>query len=311
MDRNARGTGKMTDAELSRKLGHYQRLASRCLAVGLIGVIGGIVSFFAVRDPALRAILAAVLFFGGICCAVFLGGGARKKLKLLLQAQIGYFFQSELAQFFGPMLDDAELRIDKTFLQSLPLLEGRWEECFVEDNYTARYRGLPFSAANVRLDHTYRRGNPREGYETCSDTVFRGLVLRCKTRIPAPSPIRGSARTESDSSGVKTGNAAFDRRFRVTAEPEQDARCLLTPEFLQLIGTLERDAAGKLLGFLWDGEVFSLAIETNYAFASIASHVDLRDLDAARRSYRNSLQAMAELLDLLLTDTALFAGQDQ
>lgn len=309
MNRNASGTGKMTDAELSRKLGHYQRLASRCLAVGLIGVIGGIVSFFAVRDTALRVILVAVLFFGGICCAIFLGGGAQKKLKLL-QAQLGDFFQSELAQFFGPILDDAGLRIDKAFLQSLPLLEGRWEECFVEDNYAANYRGLPFSAANVRLDHVYRRGAPREGYETCSDTVFRGLVLRCRTRIPAPSPIRGSARTESDSSGVKTSNAAFDRRFRVTAEPEQDALCLLTPEFLQLIGTLERDAAGKLLGFLWDGEVFSLAIETNYAFASIASHVDLRDLDAARRSYRNSLQAMAELLDLLLTDTALFAGQD-
>ena len=45
MNRNASGTGKMTDAVLSRKLGHYQRLASRCLAVGLIGVIGGIVSF--------------------------------------------------------------------------------------------------------------------------------------------------------------------------------------------------------------------------------------------------------------------------
>ena len=308
MNRNARGTEKMTDAELSRKLGQYQRLASRCLAVGLLGVIGGIVSFFAVRDTSVRVILVAVLFFGGLCCAIFLGGGARKKLKLLLQEQLGDFFQSELEQVFGPMLDDSELCIDKAFLQSLPLLEGRWEECFVEDNYTAVYRGLPFSAANVRLDHVYRRGAPREGYETCSDTVFLGLVLRCRTRIPAPSPIRGSARTDAEGSGVKTGNAAFDRRFCVTAEQEQDASCLLTPEFLQLIGTLERDAAGKLLGFLWDGEVFSLAMETNYAFASIASHVDL---DAARRSYRNSLQAMAELLDLLLTDTVLFAAQDQ
>lgn len=77
------------------------------------------------RDPALRAILVAVLFFGGICCAIFLGGGAQKKLKLLLQEQLGDFFQSELAQFFGPILDDAGLRIDKAFLQSLLLLEGR------------------------------------------------------------------------------------------------------------------------------------------------------------------------------------------
>ena len=235
MNRNARGTEKMTDAELSRKLGHYQRLASRCLVVGLIGVIGGMVSFFAVRDTALRAILVAVLFFGGLCCAIFLGGGARKKLKLLLQEQMGDFFQSELEQVFGPMLDDAELRIDKAFLRSLPMLEGRWEECFVEDNYTAVYRGLPFSAANVRLDHVYRRGTPHEGYETCRDALFLGLVLRCRTRMPAPSPIRGSARTEADNGGVKTGNTAFDRRFCVTAKQEQDAFRLLTPEFLQLI----------------------------------------------------------------------------
>ena len=182
---------KMTDSELSRKLWHYQRLASRCLAVGLIGATGGVVSFFAVRDTALRAILVAVLFFGGICCAIFLSGGARSEA----------------------------------------------------------------------------------------------------------------------TGGVRTGSAAFDQRFRVTAEPEQDAFCLLTPQFLQLTDTLAQDTKGTLLGFCWDGEVFSLAMDTDYAFAAVAGTVDLCDLDAVRRRYQNSLRAIEALLDLLLADAELFAAQ--
>ena len=56
--------------------------------------------------------------------------------------------------------------------------------------------------------------------------------------------------------------------------------------------------------------MLSLAVETDYGFAAVASNVDLRDLDALRRSYCVSLHAMEETLDLLLKNTALFAAQD-
>ena len=53
-----------------------------------------------------------------------------------------------------------------------------------------------------------------------------------------------------------------------------------------------------------------MCIRDSYGFAAVASNVDLRDLDALRRSYCVSLHAMEETLDLLLKNTALFAAQD-
>ena len=80
--------------------------------------------------------------------------------------------------------------------------------------------------------------------------------------------------------------------------------------FLELMNEFSQRVEGQLLGFRWEGRVFSLAVETDYGFAAVASNVDLRDLDALRRSYCASLHAMEETLDLLLKNTALFAARD-
>ena len=82
--------GRMTDAELSKRLGGLQRRSGAWL---LVELAGGTVCFFAVQAALLRAILVTVLFFGGVCCAVVFGGGAQKKLKALMHEQLGDFFR--------------------------------------------------------------------------------------------------------------------------------------------------------------------------------------------------------------------------
>ena len=79
-----------------------------------------------------------------------------------------------------------EMCVDEPFLRTFHLLDGQWEECTVENFHEGDYRGVHFSAANVRLDHVYERGCGHEGYETCHEMVFKGLVLRCETQTPAP-----------------------------------------------------------------------------------------------------------------------------
>ena len=278
------GRGKLSDAELSKKLGHYQKMSRVWILVGLFGALSGTVSYFAVQDTALKAILTGVLFFGGVCCAVFLGGSAQKKLQALIQEQFGDFFRTEWEKAFGPDMHTPEMCVDEPFLRTF--------------------------AANVRLDHVYERGCGHEGYETCHEMVFKGLVLRCETQTPAPSPVLVNARTEDSPRGAATGDALFDRCFCVTAEPEQDALSLLAPQFMELMNEFRQRVEGQLLGFRWEGRVLSLAVETDYGFAAVASNVDLRDLDALRRSYCTSLHAMEETLDLLLKNTALFAARD-
>ena len=164
---------------------------------------------------------------------------------------------------------------------------------------------MHFSAANVRLDHVYQRGTPREGFETCRSMAFKGVVIRCETQVPPSSSVLANARTEDSPRGVLTGNDLFDRSFCVTADNEQDTACLLTPQFIDFLTEFDRDVEGQVLGFYWKENVFSLVLETDYGFAAVASNVDLRDLDAVRRSYINSLQEMGRVLDRLMAGLAL------
>lgn len=257
---------KMSDAELSQKLGRYQRAARLWTIIGLIGVVSAFVCAFAVSDPVLKSVLIAALFFGGVCCALFLGGGAQKKLKALMNAQLGDFFAAELENAFGSEGRSPELRIDERLIKNLRVLDNEWEELEQYGFREGAYRGVGFSAANVRLNHVYERGVPQDGLETCRDMIFKGLVIRAKTRTGAE----------------------------------------LTPQLSERISALSSSIEGQILAIGLENGVLSLALRTDYGFASVASSVDLRDLDALRRSYKYSLEQMCSFLDLLFESTELF-----
>lgn len=257
---------KMSDAELSERLGRYQRAARLWTMIGLIGVVAGLICAFAVSDPVLKSVLIAVLFFGGVCCALFLGGGAQKKLKALMNAQLGDFFAAELKNAFGGEGCSPELCIDAPFLKTLNILNNEWEELEQEGFREGIYRGVSFSAANVRLNHVYERGVPQDGLETCREMIFKGVVIRAKTRTGAE----------------------------------------LTPQLTERISGLSGSIEGQVLALGLENGVLSLALQTDYGFASVASSVDLRDLDALRRSYKCSLEQMCRFLDLLFESAELF-----
>ena len=309
-DLDAPGTTRMTDAELSKKLGHYQKMSVVWLWVAVAGAVSGTISFFVVQDTALKVILVTVLFFGGICCAFLFGGGAQKKLKALMQEQLGDFFRTELEKAFGPDIRTPQMHIDESFMKTLHLLDGEWEECSVENFHEGNHSGVHFSAANVRLDHVYQRGTPRDGYETCTNMVFKGLVLRCAACVSITSPVLATARTEDSPRGVLTGHEVFDRSFCVMADNEQDVARLLTPQFIDFLIEFDRNVEGQLLGLCWKENTFSLVLETDYGFAAVASSVDLRNIDAIRQSYINSLQEMGNVLDMLMTSSALTCAAD-
>lgn len=84
------------------------------------------------------------------------------------------FFQAELEKAFGPDLHTPEMHIDQPLMKELCLLDGQWEECEIENLHEGCHRGIYFSAANVRLNHVYERGNVRDGLGTWRDMVFKG-----------------------------------------------------------------------------------------------------------------------------------------
>ena len=71
------GIERMTDTELSKKLGHYQRTESIGILLGVLLVIAGCISMFIQRDP----ILVCALAFPGVALFLLVAKPAQKKKK--------------------------------------------------------------------------------------------------------------------------------------------------------------------------------------------------------------------------------------
>lgn len=165
-----------------------------------------------------------------------------------MQEQMGDFFRQEWEKAFGPDIHTPEMRIDEPFMRAHHLLDGKWKECTVENFHEGDHGGIHFSAANVQLDHVYQRECPQNGYETCREMVFKGIVLRCRTWVPVPSPVLVNVRTEDSPCDVLTGNNIFDRSFCVAANSKQDAACRSYIRSLKELGSvLDRLIEGPAL----------------------------------------------------------------
>ena len=68
---------RMSDAELSKMLGHYQRTESIGILLGVLLVIAGCISMFIQRDP----ILVCALAFPGVALFLLVAKPAQKKKK--------------------------------------------------------------------------------------------------------------------------------------------------------------------------------------------------------------------------------------
>jgi len=220
------GRGKLSDAELSKKLGHYQKMSRIWILVGLFGALSGTVSYFAVQDTALKAILTGVLFFGGVCCAVFLGGSAQKKLQALIQEQFGDFFRAEWEKAFGPDVHTPEMCVDEPFLRTFHLLDGQWEECTVENFHEGDYRGVHFSAANVRT-MCMSEGAVTKAMRPATRWSSKASCCAAKRRRPPPPP-------SSSTQGRRTVRAAQRRAMRclTDASASQQSRSRMPSPFL-------------------------------------------------------------------------------
>ena len=155
-----------------------------------------------------------------------LGGSAQKKLQALIQEQFG----------------DFSVRNGKR-----PSADMTHRKCALTSRFSGRSTCWTVSGRNVRLRISMRaiiaacifpppmcgwtmcmsEGCGHEGYETCHEMVFKGLVLRCETQTPAPSP-------SSSAQGRRTVRAAQRRAMRclTDASASQQSRSRMPSPFL-------------------------------------------------------------------------------
>ena len=298
------GMEKMTDAELSKKLGSYQRTESIGILLGVILVIAGCITMFIRRDP----LLICAMVFPGVALFLLVAKPAQKKKKKLMQQQLGSFFRTELTKAFGPEPEPATLPIDWGYLAAAKLSNDPFTECTLTDFHEGEHKGLRFSAANVELRRTVeeKSGPDNDNWMTRTETLFRGIVVRCKDICDPALDITLNDMFQERKKDDITDPAAFRKHFAAHTASGQEVDDQVTPQFRELVKKLETTSrTSKLCGLiLRDGDL-TLALNTRYVFAGVPDELDLRDIDGIRKWFTASLTGMANLLDLLMESPVL------
>ncbi len=295
---------QMSDAELSKKLGSYQKTESIGILLGVLLVIAGCVSMFIQRN----VILVCALVFPGVALFLLVAKPAQNRKKALLQQQLGGYFHEELTRAFGPEPEAPELPIDWAYLQAAKLSTISFTECTVTDFHEGEHKGLRFSAANVELRRTVdeKSGPDNDNWMTRTETLFRGIVVRCKDIcLPALDIALNDMFQERKKDDI-TDPAAFRKHFAAHTADGREADDQVTPQLRDLVQKLETSSnSAKLCGLiLRDGDL-TLALNTRYVFAGVPEELDLRDIDGIRKWFVASLKGMGQLLDLLAASPAL------
>ena len=303
-DFDAVGFERMTDAELSKKLGGYQRTESISISLGVLLVIAGCISMFIQHDP----ILVCALAFPGVALFLLVAKPAQTKKKALMQQQLGSFFRTELAKAFGPEPEPATLPIDWAYLAATKLSAVPFTECTVTDFHEGEYKGLRFSAANVELRRTVeeKSGPDNDNWMTRTETLFRGIVVRCKDICDPTLDIALNDMFQERKKDDITDPAAFQKHFAAHTADGREVDDQVTPQLRDLVQKLEASSrTSKLCGLiLRDGDL-TLALNTRYVFAGVPEELDLRDIDGIRKWFTASLTGMGNLLDLITESSAL------
>ena len=308
-DFDAVGFERMTDAELSKKLGGYQRTESISISLGVLLVIAGCISMFIQHDP----ILVCALAFPGVALFLLVAKPAQTKKKALMQQQLGSFFRTELTKAFGPEPEPATLPIDRAYLAATKLSAVDFTECTVTDFHEGEYKGLRFSAANVELRRTVeeKSGPNNDNWMTRTETLFRGIVVRCKDICDTALDIALNDMFQERKKDDITDLAAFRKHFAAHTADGREVDDQVTPQLRNLVQKLEASSrTSKLCGLiLRDGDL-TLALNTRYVFADVPEELDLRDIDGIRKWFTASLTGMGNLLDLITESPALTGGTE-
>ena len=297
-------TEKLTDAQLSKKLGGYQRTESLGMLLGILCVVSGCILMFVKRD----IILICVLVFVGVALFLLVAKPAQTKKKALLQQQLGGYFRAELTRMFGVEPAAPALPIDRAYLKAAKLSAVDFTECTVTDFHEGECAGLRFSAANVELRRTVeeKSGPDNDNWMTRTETLFRGIVVRCKDICDPALDIALNDMFRERKKDDITDPAAFRKHFAAHTADGREADDQVTPQLRDLVQKLEASSASaKLCGLVLRGGDLALALNTRYVFADVPDELDLRDIDGIRKWYTASLTGMERLLTLLRESPAL------
>ena len=171
---------------------------------------------------------------------------------------------------------------------------------------------MRFSAANAELQHMVeeRSGPDNDNWMTRTETVFRGIIVRCKGICDPALDIAVRDLYQERKQKDITDPVVFIWYFSARTAGGQEVDAPVTPQLRELVQRLENASSNAKVSclILRDGQL-TLALQTRYVFAGIPPELDMRDIDGIRRWFTASLTGMGGLLDILQESPALTGAE--
>ena len=183
-------------------------------------------------------------------------------------------------------------------------LIGSWNKISGSDLIKGKYRGLDFSFSDVILVDTGDSNDDK------THIRFEGqwLIVGMNAELPYPLWLferKGLGKLAK--SDMETGNAAFDKTFKVKTQDPQAARAVLAPPLLDsLLRIGQKAGAGTYASFI--GRQCNIALYSKRDLFEAGS-VKLRGKDGVERlrgKIRQDAKFIADILDELLSHGHLF-----
>lgn len=171
---------------------------------------------------------------------------------------------------------------------------------------------MRFSAANAEIQHIIeeRSGPDNDNWMNRTETVFRGVIVRCKGICDPALDIAIRDLYQERKQKDVTDPAVFSWYFSARTGDGQGADALVTPQLRELVQRLENASSNaKVCSLILRGGDLTLALQTRYVFAGIPPELDMRDVDGIRKWFTASLTGMGGLLDILLESPALTGAE--
>lgn len=269
----------LAEQGLLRRLAVWSRVQTLGTVLLVLGFLVGAVVWWRSGDIRWGLLALFAFLFSGAGC-IFWGQSRQRKL---IWEQMGDLFRSETEQAFGPDTKLPELVIDEADIRRSQMIDRHWEEFQIKNYRQGVHQGVRFSAANVELTHNFEEHVGRDVNDTMTRSVkaFGGVWLICETERQAPE-----------------GGYLYRR------EDQAYGRDAL--ELVPLLETLGRPAAVR-----WEENRLELALESTLPVMDLPMDINVRDLNALRRSYLVSLRYLQGIIEALRRCGALFAEHEK
>jgi len=229
---------------------------------GAIGVLGVLLSLFAIRVPQL-AIVAGIAGAGIVGVGRSPLGKIAKEAKSLIVEPVA----RHLALEFTPEPEPVQSIYDHNRVGIVP----GWDRADYEDHITGNRNGIDFEFFEAHLEDKRTRRDSNGNTRTEWVTVFRGQCVRFDfhkrffghtlvTRDMGVFNMLGGV-GKSGMQRARLEDPTFEKAFEVYTTDQVEARFLLTPDLMQRLVDLERTFHGDSLRCAFEGGEMFIAVE--------------------------------------------------